>query len=622
MIWAGTEVWSVPRQFGVAAEGAADATTALRMPGRWAAWPGRVRKEVQARFDANPLRRQRAAWVALCGGCEGFEFIAYVLEHGLAVCAPAQRPVPFVVPNHGSCADPVRGPIAAEVLAGEVREGMLWAPSPWLRARCQWVHALGVLHKAPGKVRVIHDFSAPAAGSLNNCIDYVRLRYDGIDEAFAGMRPGCYMAKIDITAFFRHVGLDPADWELMSFEWHSELLTDTRLNFGQRNAPEVAYRFAMAVKWAVLRALEGLHLSSWAAVRVVCDDWKVQAGTYDACMAVWRTVLWVLRSLGFAINELPHKSVPPTQLLIFLGLQFDSVRMTVALPAAKLAKAVAVIAEVLVATKVTRRQLDRLFGYLQYCANVVFGGRAFLHSVRRLRFRSDGVVRGAWHKVHVSSSLRRDMRWWLDHLGLLNGDRGVPIVARTAEADALDIFLDARGGPGGVGVFCDGAFLGLTGAETNARYPAREAGTGAWCALASPGVARRVDTGAILPPSREANHWELFAFAVLLDVFPDVLRDRFVVVHSDSVSAIKCVRDFSAALDSPEMAHLTRVVLGQMVRLNVRIRPQYVPGVDNVLADPLSRDKVSLFAGRAQAWLRSRGWETSSFLASVHRCNM
>ena len=36
-----------------------------------------------------------------------------------------------------------------------------------------------------------------------------------VDRAFAAMRPGCYMAKIDLKAFSRHVGVDPADWCFM-----------------------------------------------------------------------------------------------------------------------------------------------------------------------------------------------------------------------------------------------------------------------------------------------------------------------------------------------------------------------------------------------------------------------
>lgn len=86
--------------------------------------------------------------------------------------------------------------------------------------------------------------------------------------------------------------------------------------------------------------------------------------------------------------------------------------------------------------------------------------------------------------------------------------------------------------------------------------------------MASPGVRRRIGTGRVAEASTEANHWELFAFSVLLDLFSEVVRNRHAVVWSDSVSAIICVRDMCACLDSPVLAHRTRVVLGQCVRPN------------------------------------------------------
>ena len=80
------------------------------------------------------------------------------------------------------------------------------------------------------------------------------------------------MAKIDITAFFRHIDIDQADWPLMGFRWEGKRFLDTRLNFEQRNAPEAAYRFAMAVLWSVQCDITGMSLQSWLEVFVVCDD--------------------------------------------------------------------------------------------------------------------------------------------------------------------------------------------------------------------------------------------------------------------------------------------------------------------------------------------------------------
>ena len=109
----------------------------------------------------------------------------------------------------------------------------------------------------------------------------------------------------------------------------------------------------------------------------------------------------------------------------------------------------------------------------------------------------------------------------------------------------------------------------------------------------------------------------MFAFCVLLDCFSLVLENKFVVVDSDSMSAIKCVRDLSASLDSLPLASLTRTFLSLTVKLNVRVLPRHLPGALNVLADPLSRGMWPQFGASANAWCLSQGRPSSLYLCGL-----
>ena len=155
--------------------------------------------------------------------------------------------------------------------------------------------------------------------------------------------------------------------------------------------------------------------------------------------------------------------------MTWLGLQLDSLQLTVALPAEKVDKALSLIQlqHCLVAKSVTRKQLDSLFGYLSFCSAVVFGGRAFLHGLRRLRLRSEGVLRAAHHRVNVNEGFREDMRLWKLHLRSLNGGKRIPIIAYDMPHERVEAYLDARVGDGGVGVFLNGGFVSFTGQECN-----------------------------------------------------------------------------------------------------------------------------------------------------------
>jgi hypothetical protein len=171
------------------------------------------------------------------------------------------------------------------------------------------------------------------------------------------------------------------------------------------------------------------------------------------------------------------------------------------------------------------------------------------------------------------------------------------------------------GRSGGIGVFVDGAFLSWPGAECNARFPA-----------VSPGVRCRLieswppdaeaQGGQMLEASVEANHWELFAFWVALEMFPDVFADQHVVLHLDSMSACRCA-DLCACLDAVAMAPLTRDILGQCVQLSCRLLPRHVSGESNVLADHLPRDRLSAIGREVAAWVRIHKGAESVFLLGL-----
>ena len=196
-----------------------DATTEVRAPARWHQWPRDVRLWIATLFDNNLLRLKKQVWLERCSTFADWDFLHYVLWHGLSVTHPHQRPAPFALRNYSSVYDTSLHRAVTEVIEGEIRDGLIAHPPPWLLPHCKWVHPLAAIPKAGGKARVIHDFSAPSGGSLNDHIDFVSHSLPRHEEVFMALKPGMYMAKVDLTAFFRHIPLDPADWCLMSFEW-------------------------------------------------------------------------------------------------------------------------------------------------------------------------------------------------------------------------------------------------------------------------------------------------------------------------------------------------------------------------------------------------------------------
>ena len=339
------------------------------------------------------------------------------------------------------------------------------------------VHPMGAVEKLDGTTRVgwriVHDYSFPKGGAVNDRINYVRLQYDKMDAALAyvARHPGCYMAKIDVTAFFRHLPTDPSDWPLLCALWDfgdgPELLVDTRMPFGLKHTPEVCCRFSAVVLGMLHKALVALGYRPGLHVHIsnVVDDWLVLSNDERTCEFVWLLLSDLLRDLGFSLSE--KKLQGPCHKIKWLGLLIDSVQQRVFLPPSKIAKATRLLASFAErrSKKATRREVDRLIGILSYCSSVVYGGRAFLHSMQRRRYRdAAGHVRAVNDHIYLNSAFLLDVAWWRRSIEHFNGF--VSIV----DADATcDIRIDATG-LGGVGVFCDGGFVALSGAQLRQHY--------------------------------------------------------------------------------------------------------------------------------------------------------
>lgn len=145
------------------------------------------------------------------------------------------------------------------------------------------IHPLGAIPKSVTEVRIIHDLSSPEGRAVNDFIAHKKYTWASLDDALHMITPRCWMARVD-----------PADWPLTAFEWQlagdarPTVLVDPYLQFGQRNAPEVAHRFTLAIL-AIMR-----HKGVTGIVGIV-DDFLVMAATYAECRRAWLALITTLQ---------------------------------------------------------------------------------------------------------------------------------------------------------------------------------------------------------------------------------------------------------------------------------------------------------------------------------------
>jgi hypothetical protein len=154
---------------------------------------------------------------------EDRDFLLYVVQHGLSLTSGSDSHLkPVKGHNYISAYESFAKVQAA--LEPDIIAQRIFRPYPGVTSR--FVHALGAVPKTESTVRIIHDHSRPNGRSLNDELTQSNFSFQSVDDAIRLMGPNCYMAKVDIEAAYRHVPIDPYDWDKTAFCWPTDALED------------------------------------------------------------------------------------------------------------------------------------------------------------------------------------------------------------------------------------------------------------------------------------------------------------------------------------------------------------------------------------------------------------
>ena len=275
------------------------------------------------------------------------------------------------------------------------------------------ISPMAAIPKPDGGVRLIHDCSRPPGQSVNDyCSSDWKQKFSRVDDAAAMMTEGCYFAKVDLKNAYRSVGISQSSQRVTGLQWDFQgqtiYMTDTRLPFGARLSPGIFHRLTQAVKRIMARKGHDL-------IVVYLDDFLIIADSKEACSLAFNALIQLLRKLGFSIHW--GKVVDPTQKITFLGIELDSLAMSLRLPEDKLTKLREELQGFLGRKRATKRQLQSLAGRLSWAASVVKGGRVFLRRI----FNKIGLLRQNSHRTLLSAEVRRDIEWWYNCIITFNG---------------------------------------------------------------------------------------------------------------------------------------------------------------------------------------------------------
>ena len=399
--------------------------------------------------------------------------------------------------------------------------------------------------------RVILDLSMPKGRAINDYVDknvylneVVSLIFPKVDDFIKLVKAkgqGCLMFKKDLRKAYRQIPICPRDYNLVAFCWKKHLFCDTVLSMGLSSAANICQRVTNAVAF--------MMFSLGIAVLNYLDD-LAGVETKDNALFAYTCLGEVLKKCG--LEESVAKASPPAEIMVFLGVLFNSITMTVEVTPGRLVEIKELVSSWLEKETATLKELQSLIGKLNYVAACVKPGRIFISRLLNwLRQINQNCTK---HKdVDVPFEVKKDLSWWNRFLYDYNGI-SIMIYDDWSNPDGIfstDACLT------GIGGFCDGIYF-------HKSFPDFVLNRG-WniCIL------------------------ELIAIIVAVRLWNSQLKGKCIVVHCDNEAVCQVINTGRARC--PVLQKGLRELCYWSAIAQCQIRGVHIPGTENRYADCLSR---------------------------------
>jgi hypothetical protein len=419
------------------------------------------------------------------------------------------------------------------------------------------VSPLAIVPKAtPGKWRNIFDGSAGLGTSVNDGIepalwhDHPRCSTvadvcSAITRARALTAPGedVLLLTADVSDAYRMLPISPACWWQVAQVFEGRVYYHLTDPFGLRPAAHHLYSAALPI-------IDAIEASTGFRPCLFVDD--SLAAVPSSCAPAMHTAIRTLFPAG-GLPLSPKVDTAPAHERKFIGFLWNTRTNLFSLPPDKLCKIQRLLAALCTATRMPTKSLRSLLGLLTHASQATRHLGAFMSDLNNDLANADGR---RW--ARLSQAGRRDLAMWHDFLSTFSGSSLI-----TLPPPSMHIYSDA----------CTSHGWGWYCPELNIY------GAGVW------------------PPELAHLHInELEFIACLIALFcsaPFSPPGSHRMVHADNTAAVKTLRE--ARGKHGNLARLARSLCFMLESLTSTLSlpptqsAEHIPGVENVIADSLSR---------------------------------
>ena len=244
--------------------------------------------------------------------------------------------------------------------------------------------------------------------NFNHFVDYHHFKMDTFKTAISLIRPGCFMASIDLKDAYYSIPIAQEDRRFLMFEWKGTYYQFTSLPNGLSSAPRLFTKILKPV-YSHLRELGHTCMGH-------IDDSLLVGYNYQSCKCNITDSLLLFTQLGFVIH--PEKSVlQPVQSIEFLGFVIDSVQMTTRLLPRKVTKVKSICNDLLHKHNPTIREVAQVIGLLvSSLPGALFGPLHYRH-LERDKITALKNNKGNFDSIMSLSRLsKQELMWWLNNI--------------------------------------------------------------------------------------------------------------------------------------------------------------------------------------------------------------
>jgi hypothetical protein len=200
--------------------------------------------------------------------------------------------------------------------------------------------------------------------------------------------------------------VDPLDWPLICISWDQQYYTDIAVAFGIRHGASFTQRVSQAV-CDILGAEQFITLS-------YIDDFIGGQASLELANTAYDRSRDLFLELGLDLN--PKKCTSPTNIITWIGVTFNTLNMTMSIPAQVITDTLTLVQSWLTKTYATRHELQVLLGKLFYAGKCCHAARLFV-SRMLVTLRASSPT----STTALPDSFRSDLHWWSSMLPVFNG---------------------------------------------------------------------------------------------------------------------------------------------------------------------------------------------------------